>query len=627
MHPVPTEQSTLYRFGEFALDTQSGELRRNGCTVRLQPQPLQVLLLLIQHSGQIVTRDQLQTSLWEQGTYVEFEDALNHAIRRLRTALGDTADVPQYIETVPRRGYRFIVPVETGTAETAGVPPPVAPATSPWRRLWWYAAAAALCCALATMIVFRMLTAHPLPKINSIAVLPFTNLSGDPQQEYFVDGVTDTLTAELSQISSLRVISRTSAMHYKGSKEPVPKIARELGVDGILEGSVARSGNRIRVTAQLIYAPSDSHLWARSYERDVHDVLSLQSELTLAIADGVRAQVTAEEKSRLAHLPGVAPEAYDLYIQGRYWWGKRNQEGTRKAIECFQHAIALDPNYAIAYSGLADALRLATAFQVLPREGVKERQKAAAETAVRLDEQSAEAHTSLAAVYQAELQWERAELEYRRAIKLNPNYAVAHHWYAGQLLLQSRLDEAMPQAIAAQQLDPLYFPVALTRAEILRLLGNLDAADAQLQRVLQIDPDFLMAHCLRRSLREDQGRFPEAIDEDERCSLPADQKEQHERAVALRAAWAQGGARGYWTQRLRFGQEDFRRQQDGEFEIIRSYAHLGDKEQALTWLAQGDCRKMIGVGLHEPVMQEYRSDPRFQRFLRCLNLEPQSPQS
>ena len=612
----------LYRFGECALDAESGELRRNGSTVRLQPQPFQVLLALLHRPGQIVTREELQSALWAENTYVEFEDALNHAIRRLRSALGDTAQVPRYIETVPKRGYRLMVPMETealpaprDALETA------APRPVRWPR---YVALAAICC-LAAVSFYWYLGRQAGEQIQSIAVLPFTNLSGDPQQEYFVDGMTDALTAELSQIRSLRVISRTSAMHYKGSAKPVPEIARELGVDGVLEGSVLREGSRIRVTAQLIKAPSDTHLWARSYERQVRDVLSLQSEVTLAIAAGVRAQVTSEEKSRLARSYAVTPEAYDLYMQGRYWWSKRNQEGIRKAIDYFQRSIDADPNYASAYSGLADGLRFAVMLNVLPStEGLKARQTAAAETAVRLDESSAEAHTSLAALHQDGLRWPQAEGEYRRALELNPNYAVAHHWYAGYLISIGGLDEALRQAIAAQQLDPLYLPCGLTRANILRQLGRLEEADAQLQRILQIDPDLLPAHCFRRSIREDQGRFPEAITEAERCSLPETRGQDQERAGALRLAYAQGGARAYWKQRLEFAQQDFFNNGKSEPEIVLAYAQLDEKEQALTWLNKGNCKRMINVGLHEPAVKALRPDPRYQQFLRCLRLEPQS---
>ena len=618
----------LYRFGEFILDAESGELRRNGDTVQLQPQTLAVLLALLCRPEQIVAREALQKAVWTEDTYVEFEDALNHAIRRLRSVLGDTAQVPKYIQTVPRRGYKFMLPVETNSPPATRAPVEGRTAEPPqrgsmrWRR---HLAIAAFCLVIAAGIVYSIRGHRASPQIQSIAVLPFTDYSGDLQQEYFVDGVTDTLIANLSQIRSLRVISRTSVMRYKGAKKPVPEIAKELGVDGIIEGSVMRDGNRIRITVQLIHAPSDSHLWAKSYERNLRDVLSLQSEVTLAIAEGVRAQINTEEKSRLARSHTVNPEAYDLYMQGRYWWSKRNQQGIRKAIDCFQRSIEADPNFALAYSGLADALRFAVVFRVsAATEELRTRQTAAAQTAVALDGSSAEAHTSLGAIHEAGLRWPQAESEYLRALALNPNYAVAHHWYAGYLILQGRLEEALEHAIAAQQLDPLYLPCGLTRANVLRQLGRLEEADAQLQRVLQIDPDLLLAHCFRRSVREDQGRFPEAADEAERCGLPETVKQDRERASALRLAYTQRGASGYWKQKLQFGEQDYRDKSGGEFDIILAYAQLGEKDQALNWLSNGDCRKMMVVGLHEQVVKAFRLDPRYQQFLRCLHLESQS---
>jgi TolB-like protein/DNA-binding winged helix-turn-helix (wHTH) protein len=620
MTQVPAEIARLYRFDEFVLDTESGELRGNGRVVRLQPQPLQILLLLLQHSGEIVTREQLKDALWARDTYVEFEDALNHAVRRLRTVLGDTAQVPRYVETLPRRGYRLIVPVETETHDTDTASVEVSTRAGA-RWPWYLAVAVALFLGMVGTMVYRPRSRDAAPPIRSLAVLPFTNLSGDPQQEYFADGLTDTLTAELSQIHALRVISRTSAMHYKGSNKALPEIANELGVSGILEGSVVRSGDRVRVTVQLIRAPSDSHVWARSYERDMEDILRLQSEMANAIAEGVRAQVTPEERIRLASLGTANPEAHDLYMQGRYWWAKRNQEGTRKAIECFERSIAADPGYALAYAGLADSLRMVGVFEVPVRKEGQGRRKTAAETAVRLDPDSAEAHTALAAVYQDALRWNEAGAQYRHALELNPNYAVAHHWFAGYLIVQGRLDEAMQHAIIAQQLDPLYLPGALTRANILRQSGKPEEADAQLLRVLQIDPDFLMAHCARRSVLEDQGRFPEAIDEGEKCALPADKKLEQERAAALRVAYAKAGSRGYWTQRLEFGRQDVRNnKRGGEFVIALAFAQLGDEAQAMAWLNRVDCRKMITLGLDEPAMKRFRSDPRFQQFLRCLQL-------
>jgi TolB-like protein/DNA-binding winged helix-turn-helix (wHTH) protein/Tfp pilus assembly protein PilF len=615
---VLTGQKVVYRFGEFTLDAGSGELRRGGATVHLQPQPLELLLALLRRPGQIVTREELQRSLWTAGTYVEFDDALNHAVRRLRAVLDDAGQEPRCIETVPRRGYRFLVPVE----EIAPAALAAAPSLRNWRR-WRLAAGGALLAAMTLAGIFLARGLHPTVRLGSLAVLPFANLSGDPGQEYLADGMTDTLTAELSQIGSLRIISRTSAMQYKLSKKPLPQIARELRVDGAVEGSVLRSGRRLRVTVQLIDARSDTHLWARSYECDAGDVLAIQSDIALAIAHSLSARLTPAERSRVAASRTVNPEAFDLYVQGRYWWSKRSPDGIAKALGLFRRSIAADPHYAAAYSGLADALRLSIPFGVLsPTDEVRNQWREAASTAVRLDESSSEAHTSLAAVYQRDREWARADAEYRRALELNPNYAVAHHWYAGFLIPFGRLDEALHHAVIAQELDPLYLPCVLTRANVLRQLGRPDEADAQLQRALRIDPDFLMGHCMLRGIREDQGRYPEAADEAERCSTLATRDQDRARAALLRAAFRDGGARGYWSQQLKFGREDLRnRQQGAEQAIVLAYAHLGDAERALAWLPRFECRKMVLL-LHEPVMKPFRSDPRYRQFLRCLHYGP-----
>jgi TolB-like protein/DNA-binding winged helix-turn-helix (wHTH) protein/Tfp pilus assembly protein PilF len=611
--------AVVYRFGKFTFDVGVGELRRDGATVHLQPQPLELLLALLRRPGQIVTREELRSSLWTAGTHVEFDDALNHAMRRLRSVLGDTVQEPRCIETIPRRGYRFLLPVE----EIAPARPSAAgPALRDWRR-WKLAAGGLLLAAMTLASVFLVRGLRPPARIGSLAVLPFANLSGDPGQEYLADGMTDTLTAELSQIGSLRVTSRTSAMQYKLSKKPLPQIARELGVDGAIEGSVVRSGGRLRITVQLIDARSDAHIWARSYERDLRDVLAIQSDIALAIARGLHAELTPGERSRVAASRTVNPEAFDLYVQGRYWWSKRTPDGIAKALDFFRRSIVADPHYAAAYSGLADALRLSIPLGFLPpTDDVRNQWREAARTAVRLDESSSEAHTSLAAVYQRDTEWAQAEAEYRRALELDPNYAVAHHWYAGYLISFGRLDEALRHAVTAQQLDPLYLPCALTRANVLRQLGRLDDADAQLQRALRIDPDFLMGHCMLRGIREDQGRYPEAIDEAERCSTPATREQDRARAALLRAAFRQGGSRGYWSRQLKFGQEDLgNRGQGGEQAIVLAYAHLGDAEQALAGLARFECREM-SLLLHEPVMKPFRSDSRYQQFLRCLHLQP-----
>ena len=358
------------RFGVFEVDPRSRELRRKGHRVRMQDQPLEILLLLLERNGEVVTRDELKLRLWPVDTFVESDDGINTAIRKLREVLGDSAEKPLYIETIPRRGYRFIGPVDvepsepetSGKAEASAAPPiqrsPQMSATRR-RRLWWIGAAAFMAAVIAGSVwmVLRTRRREPGNKValTSLAVLPFANLSGDSSQDYFADAMTDELTSDLGKISALRVVSRTSAMHYKKTERTAPEIAQELNVDGVIEGSVVRSGDRVRITAQLINARADRHMWSESYERDLKDVLVLQSDVARAIAGQVRAVVTPAEHELLQQPTPINPEAYNFYLLGTYLARKESGSAIEKSIEHFQDAIRIDPNYAPAYAGLANA--------------------------------------------------------------------------------------------------------------------------------------------------------------------------------------------------------------------------------------------------------------------------------
>jgi len=398
----------IVRFGPFELDGAAGELRKDGSRIRLQGQPLQVLQVLLEQAGRVVTREELQRRIWPADTFVDFDHGINNAIKRLREALGDTSETPRYVETLPRRGYRFI-----GKSEPEGA------------------------------------------RLRSLAVLPLKNLSHDPEQEYFAEGLTEALITTLAKIGELRVTSRTSSMLYKGACKPLREIARELEVDVVVEGTVLREGDRIRVTAQLIDPIHDSHLWAESYERDLRNVLALQSEVAQAIAREVRIKLTPQERAQITQVLDVDANAYEAYLKGRYYWNRRSAQSLGKCVDCFRQAIAADPNYAAAYSGLADGLTISGLWSLLaPADGCG-KAKELAQHAIELDPGLAEAHASLAwAIASYDYDFSGAEREFERAIELNPKYATAHEWFGMLLAMLGRYEEAYTELVRAIRLDP-----------------------------------------------------------------------------------------------------------------------------------------------------------------------------
>jgi TolB-like protein/DNA-binding winged helix-turn-helix (wHTH) protein/Flp pilus assembly protein TadD len=525
--PVRSAASVL-RVGEFELDVQSGELRKQDLKVRLSDQPFQVLLLLLERPGEVVTREQLQQRLWPAETFVDFDTGLNTAVKKLRDALGDSADKPRFVETLPRRGYRLIAPVETkpGAEAAAAVPRPPVPA----RRWAWAGVLAVVVIVSATILA---MTAGRVPaernttgrgrgtaaaagaampaRIESLAVLPLENLSEDPAQEYFADGMTDALITDLAQIRGLRVISRTSVMQYKRLRKGLPEIARELGVEAVVEGTVMRSGSRVRVTAQLVHAPTDRHLWARSYERELRGVLALQEELAGAIAQAIQVKLQPEGPHRRAARGSVDPDAYDAYLKGRFFWNRRLPPDFAKAVEYFQRAIERDPSYAPAYSGLSDAYRM-SGLQVLPPRECMPKAEAAARKALALDDTLAEAHASLAGVlYRYQWDWEGAEREFQRSLELDPNYAEGHRAYAIYLLTVRRNEEAVAEARRARELSPLSPVINVELGGTLVRSGRYDEAIEQVHRVLEMDPKFARAYMTLAAAYEGQGDRPRAV--------------------------------------------------------------------------------------------------------------------
>ena len=487
--------NSVVRFGTYEVSLQSGEVRKAGLRVRVQQQPMKLLEVLLEHPGEVVTREELRSRVWPNESFGDFDQALNIAIGKLRNALEDSAENPRFIETLPKRGYRFIADVSVRDAGARPkVPESVAGnlpgsqekktepghrlqgaglAVGPKRRLWLTGrviVAVAFVLSLSILSVWLFRSRGPAPAgIQSLAVLPLENLSGDASQNYFADGMTDELITDLAQISALRVISRTSVMVYKGARKPLPQIAHELNVDAVVEGTVLRSGDQVRITAQLIEASTDKHLWSQSYEGELRDTLALQSRVASAIADQIRISLTPQEQAALKSVKVVNPEAYESYLKGRYFWNKRTADSLKAALAYFNQAIEQDPKFAQAYSGLADTYALLGDWQyavMRPKEAFP-KAKAAAIKALELDSTLGEAHNSLAFVLDA-FDWnlDAAGKEFRRAIELNPGYATAHHWYAWHLSLLGRFDEAITEMRKAENLDPLSLIINADLAEL-----------------------------------------------------------------------------------------------------------------------------------------------------------------
>jgi TolB-like protein/DNA-binding winged helix-turn-helix (wHTH) protein/Tfp pilus assembly protein PilF len=581
-------------------------------------------MLLLARPGEVVTREQVRQALWPGDTFVDFDAGLNSAVKRLRDALDDSAEEPRFVETLPRRGYRFVAQVEaprsTGPEATAAPAPTKA---APFRRFSPVAAASA---ALAVVLAVLALTVTrdrrpdvssvPAP-ITSIAVLPFENLSGDREQDYFVDGMTDAVIANLAQVRALRVISRTSVTQYRRADKLLPRIAEDLNVEAVVEGTVMRSGDRVRVTAQLIHGPTDRHLWARTYERELRDVLALQTELAAAITQAVEVKVRPEEQRRLAARGTVDPEAYDAYLKGRFFWNKRSPQAMAKAIDYFQQAIARDPNYAPAYSGLSDAYRMSGIQSRPPREYMP-KAEAAARKALALDETLAEAHSSLAGVlYRYHWDWEGADREFQRSLELDPSYAEGHRAYAIYLLTMRRHEEAVAEARRARELSPLSPVINVELATALVRVGRYDEAIQQVQKTLEIDRKFFRAYATLALAYEGQGDRSKAVAALEKAVLPAARKANHWLGYMYAVNGRRDEALAVAARLEKLSRERYINPQS----IAVVYVGLGDKDRAMVWLEKSyEERSFEMLGFSGEPFDALRADPRFQDLLRRMRL-------
>jgi TolB-like protein/DNA-binding winged helix-turn-helix (wHTH) protein/Tfp pilus assembly protein PilF len=638
----PLRPTSVVRFGTYEVSLQSGEVRKAGLRIRVQQQPMRLLEILLEHPGEVVSREELCSRVWPNENFGDFDLALNIAIGKLRSALGDSAENPRFIETLPKRGYRFIAdvsivdgeprPKRPGSAsgdlaetEATDKREAVTLVVAPRRQLWTaprIMVAVAIALILPILAFWLFHSREPaLVGIRSLAVLPLENLSGDAAQNYFADGMTDELITDLAQISALRVISRTSVMVYKGARKPLPQIARELNVDAVVEGTVLRSGDRVRITAQLIEASTDKHLWSQSYEGELRDTLALQKKVAGAIADQIRINLTPQEQAALKTVKAVNPEAYESYLKGRYFWNKRTADGLKVALAYFNQSIEEDPKYAPSYSGLADTYALLGDWQyaVMPPTEAFPKAKTAAIKALELDGALGEAHNSLAFVLDG-FDWDldAGGKEFQRAIELNPGYATAHHWYAWHLSLLGRYDEAIIEMRKAENLDPLSLIINADLAELLALAHSYDESIRQSRKTIEMDPNFALAHSQLAQAYLEKQMYDEAVAEMQTAvRLSANSPT----CIAnLARAYVAAGKKSEAMKLL----SDLKKRSNSTYsnaaEIAMIYASLGDADQAMTWLEKGYEERFNPGVLLRPAFDPLRSDLRFQNLLHRVGL-------
>ncbi|MGB6728570.1 MAG: winged helix-turn-helix domain-containing protein [Terracidiphilus sp.] len=641
---MPSLINHLYQFGEFSLDAQSRILKRAGAKTPMTPKAFDALLLLVQNAGRLVTKDELMKAVW-QDSFVE-ESNLTQTIFMVRKALDETSD-RRYILTVQGQGYRFLVPVTEAANQAPEQDAPVAaadaasiletssssrPRIAGGRRLALFVSVAVALVLIAGFTFWpwrsRRSAAEPQAKIM-LAVLPFENFTGDPGQDYFSDGMTEEMISQLGDLdpAHLGVIARTSVMHYKHSQESIPQIGKELGVQYVIEGSVRRDSERVRITAQLIQVKDQSHVWAREYDRDLGHVLELQGEIAREIANEIDSSLGGRQRIMAAQGAASRPtgtksyEAYDLYLKGRYFWNKRTEAGFRQAADYFQQAIDKDPNYAPAYAGLADTFSLMSTWNMGPQNELMPKARAAALRALELDESLAEAHASLALIEENyDYDWPGSEKEFRRAIELNPQYATAHQWYAEFLSWQGRFDEAFAESSRAQQLDPLSMIIATDHATILYYSRQYESAIEEYRSVLELDPTDGHARGMMIPPYLQLGRYGEAIDAVNHFSAREDDpwRWAWEAAIYSRSGRAQKAGQSLAKLEQVAGSRP-----DRNALLLMAYSATGPKERVLELLEKAyaeHSNSVVEIKV-DPIYDPIRNDPRFKDLLRRLRLD------
>lgn len=642
MQSEPIRVWNQVRFGEdFELNLRTGELRRSGRLLKLERIPTELLRLLIEQKEQLVTRDQIIERIWGKGAFLDTDNSINAAVRKVRQVLKDDPARPRFVQTITGRGYRFIAPVEDTQAPSTGDDTP-RPAVAPealgdkkpsllpvWSLRRWPALLGIgiiLLLVLGAYVEWSRFQPRSQPANGRwmLAVLPFENMTGDASQDYFSDGLTEEMIAQLGRLDSehLGVIARTSVMHYKHSQKQLEQIGRELGVQYVLEGSVRRDSERVRISAQLIQLKDQTHLWSRQYDRDLSNLLALQGEIAQEIADEIQLTLGDQRRNGPAHQasgPAEPYEAYEFYLKGRYSLNKRTPESLQQAIEYFQQAVAKDPNYARGYAGLADSYALISGYNLTPRTESMPKARAAALRALEIDDRLAEAHNSLALIAENyDWDWQTAEKEFRRAIQLDPNYATAHQWYAEYLALQGRFDEAFAESERARQLDPLSLIIATDNAAILYYARQYDRAIEKCRAVLDMEPNFSKAH-LVSAVYAQKGMYADAMADIEKWRRADDGPWVWGTLAYIYGRMGQRPQAKNELEKL----EQFSRQRPMDpGPILVAHIGMGNKDEAFAWLEKAYLvhSTMLTTLKVDPLYDPLRNDPRFQELMRRMRL-------
>jgi TolB-like protein/DNA-binding winged helix-turn-helix (wHTH) protein/Tfp pilus assembly protein PilF len=632
--PPQTQLPRVVRFGTFEVDVPAGELRKNGMKVKLQAQPFQVLCMLVERPGEVVTREELRSRLWPGDTFGDFDHGLNAAVKRLRDALGDDPDNPRFVATLARRGYRFIASVEGRPSEPRAQPLPTSVTPTPmkgtgrgFRPAYLLGVAGITAVILALVVLLNGVGGNRWrlglggKQIESLAVLPLENLSGDPQQEYFSDGMTDALIADLSKIGTLQVASRTSSMRYKKASKTLLEIGRELNVDGVVEGSIMRSGNRVRITVQLIRVSTDQHLWGETYERDLSDVLKLQGDVAQAVAQQVRAQVTPEQQARLRSAPAVNPEAYESYLRGSSLLRSDTGATLRHAQAYFEEAVRRDPRFAPAYVGLADCYLELGSYRWIPPQDASRYGSEAIHKALQIDETLGDAHSSLGFLdWQYGWDWQTAEKEMRYAVDLNPNYVEGHITLVWYLAWSGRRDEALAESQKIRSLDPAYPLASFDESAVYYHQRGYKSLMEVSQRSVITNPNSWSGHYFLAVGYEGSGQLAQAIPEYQRA-VELSQRDSDPTA-GLAYAYATLNKKAEAKKIL----GDLQRQSEtsyvSPYMIAVIYAGLGENNKAFEFLEKAYQERSPDVAYFlraDLRMDRLRSDPRFQDLMQRMN--------
>ena len=648
MDSQPSAETTV-RFGSFELNLQTGELRQDGVVIRLQPQPTLILTLLASRPGNLVTREEIQQRIWGAGTFIDFDTGLNSAIRQIRHALKDDTGAPRFIETVPRRGYRFLAPLEkiennggraatqplvapdhsdagelVGNGSAAGVTMLLVPVPKPrpwWRARWTLAGGGVALVALLVVAIWFTLFRARGEAIDSVAVLPFVNASSDSETEYLSDGITETLIGELSQIPRLKVMARSTVVRYKGANIDPQTIGRDLNVRAVLTGRVLQRGETLTISMELMDVRDGSQLWSRQYNRKLADTLAVQEDIAREVTGKLRLRLVGAEEKRLTSHVTENAEAYQHYLKGRYYWNKRTPDGIRKAIESFQQAIEKDPSYAPAYAGLADCYHVPA--NPLPPKDRMPLAKAAAMKALQLDDTLVEAHTTLARVlFVYDWDWPAAEKEFKRAIELNPRYAPAHQWYGGYLSATGRFREADAEKKRALELEPLSLVINFEVGLSSYFFRNYDQAIDQFQKTLELDANFPPPYTFLAASYEQKGMFEEAITAFHKAITIIQGPEKARAMAGLANVYAVSGRKNEAHKILAELQKFSEHGYVPATDTALIYAGLGDKDKTFAWLDKAYEEHSFALSnLNvEPRFDPLRSDPRFADLLRRIGL-------